>query len=332
VGSLNKSRGAAWNSTYCTGNIPEMAATLYLKSPTRPASSYSAGLHIPSSSSPSSEASQDGDDVALPFPTALPRSDFLTPDFHPANYLSALPHRHQTLEDLRSELRDRSAALSAELLELVNANYTSFLSLGDELHGGEEKVEDVRVAMLGFRRAVEEIKSRVASHGAEVHSLGDELRGVRKDIETGRRMTEIDDRLSSLEDRLAVQNVQSRPESGSNKDFWSIEDSEESEGEEFDEDQSDGLIGTGPARLTAFAQEYIRVDALIDSIGREAPFAIKTEPRMMKCRNTILLDLGTALKEARRVGTKGHGRVVRYLTVYGILGAQADAIEALGAA
>lgn len=85
---------------------------------------------------PSSSTSDDGD-APLPFPTALPRSDFLAADFQPAEYLSSLPQRHQTLEDLRAELRERSSAISAELLELVNNNYTAFLSLGDDLRGGD---------------------------------------------------------------------------------------------------------------------------------------------------------------------------------------------------
>ncbi|TVY76555.1 hypothetical protein Focb16_v006520 [Fusarium oxysporum f. sp. cubense] len=113
-----------------------------------------------------SDTSSVDEDAPLPFPEALPRADFLAQDFQPAAYLSALPHRHQTLEDLRSDLRDRSAAISSELLELVNSNYTAFLSLGSELRGGDDKVEDVKVSLLGFRRAVEEVKTKLLRRGA----------------------------------------------------------------------------------------------------------------------------------------------------------------------
>lgn len=102
------------------------------RSPRPPGSSTKTTFNLASSSSSDS----DNDDAPLPFPVALPRADFLAKDFRPAEYLSALPHRHQTLEDLRAELRERSAAISAELLELVNGNYTAFLSLGNELKGG----------------------------------------------------------------------------------------------------------------------------------------------------------------------------------------------------
>ena len=96
----------------------------------------------------SGDVSSDDEDN-LPYPEALPRSDFLAPTFDAPTYLSTLSDRHQTLEDLRSDLRERSQGLSKELLDLVNTNYEQFLSLGSDLKGGEEKVEDVRVGLLG---------------------------------------------------------------------------------------------------------------------------------------------------------------------------------------
>ncbi|KAG4441728.1 hypothetical protein IFR05_002807, partial [Cadophora sp. M221] len=90
----------------------------------------------------SGSVSSDDEEDNLPYPEALPRSDFLAPTFSAPAYLSTLSERHQTLEDLRSDLRERSQALSKELLDLVNTNYEQFLSLGSDLKGGEEKVED----------------------------------------------------------------------------------------------------------------------------------------------------------------------------------------------
>ncbi|OHF01887.1 hypothetical protein CORC01_02765 [Colletotrichum orchidophilum] len=301
-------------------------AYLGIQSPTR----QTAAFHLPSSSS-SSVGDDDDDDTPLPFPAALPRSDFLAPDFHPANYLSALPHRHQTLDDLKAELRDRSAAISAELLELVNGNYTAFLSLGNELRGGDERVENVRVAMLGFRRAVEEIKSKVRARGEEAQDLSGELREVRRGIEAGRKMLELDERVSALEERLALVSL---PEKGKTprddeeeEDDWDADDSEEESDEE--EDDVGGLVGSSPAKLAGFAQDFCIVEALADAIGRDSQFVVKAEARMARCRNTILLDLGTAMKEARRAGKKGQARTVKYLGLYGLLDAQAEAIRAL---
>ncbi|KAI0427116.1 oligomeric golgi complex component, COG2-domain-containing protein [Xylaria sp. FL1042] len=281
--------------------------------PNRPQSTRT--FTLPSSPSTASTISDDSDSP-LPFPTALPRSDFLAPNFSAASYLSSLPSRHQTLEDLRSDLRERSAAIGTELLELVNANYSSFLGLGDELQGGEDRVEDVRVALLGFRRAVEEVRSRVRERGVEVAGLTNELGSVRGEIEVGRKMLELDDRISALEGRLAI---------GSMGDA-----SDESDEEEDDEEEDDDAVrGSSAAKLAQLAGDYVAVDELADEIGRDAPLVRKMEERMIRCRNTLLLDLNTALKEARRVGVPGRTRLLKLMGIYATLDAQAEAVKAL---
>ncbi|KAI1206820.1 oligomeric golgi complex component, COG2-domain-containing protein [Annulohypoxylon truncatum] len=284
-------------------------STLAPLSSNRPVSSRSFAL-VSSSSSSDSE-----DDAPLPFPTALPRSDFLVPDFDPAEYLSSLANRHQTLEDLRSDLRERSAAISTELLELVNSNYTSFLSLGDELKGGEEKVEDVRVALLGFRRAVEEIKGRVRERGSEVAGLNQDLSSVRGEIETGRKMLELDERISTLEGRLAIGSIGP--------------DSDDSDEDDEDGDELDGAVGSSSAKLAQLANEYVTIDELADDIGRDTPFVRKMEERLIRCRNTVLLDLGAALKEAKQAGGKGQAKLLKLMGIYSLLDAQAEAVKTL---
>ncbi|OAR01036.1 hypothetical protein LLEC1_04507 [Akanthomyces lecanii] len=274
----------------------------------------------------SSDSSDADDDAPLPFPEALPRSDFITPEFDPAAYLSALPHRHQTLEDLRADLRDRSAAISNELLELVNANSTTFLSLGTDLRGGDDKVEDVRVALLGFRRAVEDVKARVATRRAETDELTTELRGVRGGIELGRTMVEATERLASLEERLALSGAPPKPADGEEQADDPDEDSEEED--EDDDEQIQGLLGSTPAVLMRLAQDYIAAEALLRSLPVVA-FTAKMDARLIKCRKTLLLDLNNAVKESRRAGAPAQGRVLKYLAIYRILGAQDEAVKGL---
>ncbi|KAK3185672.1 hypothetical protein K4F52_005537 [Lecanicillium sp. MT-2017a] len=278
----------------------------------------------PSSSSAFNFASSDSsdleDDTPLPFPAALPRSDFLAPDFNPAEYLSALPHRHQTLEDLRSDLRDRSAAISAELLELVNSNSNAFLSLGTDLRGGGDKVEDVKVALLGFRRAVEEVKAKVSAKSAESELLTDELRNVRSDIEVGRKMIEASERMASLEETLALDSL---PSKAGDLDLNTDDEADE------EEEESDGLIGSPPAKLLASARDYRQIETLLSSLDRDIPLVVKLEARLTKCRNTLLLDLHNALKESRKAGAKGQERTLKYLAIFRMLDAQGEAIKAL---
>lgn len=315
-----------------------MASGLGIMNPSsRPSTSGSRSkFQLPSSSSSSSAADQtdhpttrplnpnsdeDDDDfdpdAPLPFPTALSRRDFLAPDFNAATYLSSLfpsdstttttsaagagGHRHQTLEDLRAELRERSSAISAELLELVNSNYAAFLGLGDGLRGGGERAEDVRVALLGFRRQVEDVQARVRGRREDVQRSGAELRAVRGEVEVGRRMLELDERCGVLLGRLEGE------EGGEGGDDESEDDEEE--------------------RLVEMVREYNAIVRLADALGRDMPYVRKMEERITRCRNTLLVDLGASLKEARKTGQQE--RTVRLLGLYRVLRAYSEGVKTL---
>ncbi|EOD52989.1 putative conserved oligomeric golgi complex subunit 2 protein [Neofusicoccum parvum UCRNP2] len=174
----------------------------------------------------------DDDDASLPYPAPLPRSAFAIPaaQFSASRYLSTLSHRHQTLGDLRSDLRARSALISRELLDLVNANYADFLSLGQALRGGEERVEEVRVGLLGMRKAV---------------------------------------------------------------------------------------------------GEYLGVRQIAERVGVEHPFLVAQEPRLTKIRNTLLLDLGAALKQAKAAGAQGKNRVLKVMSIYAEMDEGMEAVKVL---
>ena len=333
---------------------PTSSFSNYSASRSRSRRAFYAASSSSSSASGKDDANDDGDndddgvldpnDSFLPFPSALPRRDFLAPDFDPAAYLSALhaggpATRHQTLEDLRSELRERGAAISAELLELVNANYAAFLGLGDGLRGGEDRVEDVRVALLGFRRAVEEVLARVAGRRRDVAALSGELGGVRNEIEAGRRMLELDQRLASLEDRLVVEGYgaernkalragDEEEDDDDVDDEWDADLSDD-DGEGEESDGGGGFVCSSPSKLAALARDYIVVQELADTIGRDTPFVKKTDERMIRCRNTTLLDLSTAVKEARGAGVKGQPRLLKLLAIYRALDAESEAVQVL---
>ncbi|POS75692.1 hypothetical protein DHEL01_v205909 [Diaporthe helianthi] len=317
-----------------------MASGLGITSPTsRPSTSGSRSkFQLPSSSSSSSadhdparppnlDGGDDDDDddfdpdAPLPFPTALSRSDFLAPDFNAATYLSSLfpsgssstggavgaaHHRHQTLEDLRAELRERSSAISAELLELVNANYAAFLGLGDGLRGGGERAEDVRVALLGFQRQVEDVQARVRGRREDVQRSGVELRAVRGEVEMGRRMLELDERCGVLLGRL---------EGGGG----GTEENGEGDDDESEDDEEE--------RLVEMVREYNAIVRLANSLGRDLPYVRKMEERITRCRNTLLVDLGASLKEARKAGQQE--RTVRLLGLYRVLGAYSEGVKTL---
>ncbi|RDW88327.1 hypothetical protein BP6252_00359 [Coleophoma cylindrospora] len=266
------------------------------------------------------------DEDNLPWPKALPREDFLSEEFDAPTYLSTLSERHQTLEDLRSDLRERSQALSKELLDLVNTNYEQFLSLGSDLKGGEEKVEDVRVGLLGFKRGVEDVRLKVRERKVEVEELLDEKKGVNKQIALGRKLLEVDARLEELEDRLMVASL-GRSVNGTDEETWSDSDDEE----EDDEDLPESNVGGANAKkLQQLVIDCRYVEHLSKSVGSDHPFIVAQQPRLQRVRNTILLDLNTALKQSLAAGETGKSRVVRILGSYRDLGAGQEAIKVLG--
>ncbi|THV51581.1 hypothetical protein BGAL_0106g00210 [Botrytis galanthina] len=272
------------------------------------------------------DVSSDDEDN-LPYPEALPRSDFLAPSFDAPTYLSTLSDRHQTLEDLRSDLRERSQGLSKELLDLVNTNYEQFLSLGSDLKGGEEKVEDVRVGLLGFKRGVEDVRGKVRERKLEVEGLLDEKKSVTKEIALGRKLLEVDSRLEELEDRLMVASLGRSP--NGLEDSWS-EDEDEDEDEDQDDLAIDGVVnGTSTKKLQRFVLDYRNVEHLSITIGLDHPFIAAQQPRLLRLKNTIVLDLNNALKQALSLKVEGRPRLVKIMGVYRDLGAGDEAVKIL---
>lgn len=138
----------------------------------RPSTAMSFHLAAPSDSDASSGSDLDD----LPFPAPLAADAFQTPaggdgseeTFSPTAFLASLRNRHQTLEDLRTELRTRARDLERELVDLVNRDYADFAGLGPSVRGGEAKVADLQVGMLAFRRDVEGVAAAVERVQSEV--------------------------------------------------------------------------------------------------------------------------------------------------------------------
>lgn len=277
----------------------------------------------------SGSISSADDEDNLPYPEALPRSDFLASDFDAPTYLSTLSERHQTLEDLRLDLRERSQALSKELLDLVNVNYEQFLSLGSDLRGGEEKVEDVRVGLLGFKRGVEEVRSKVMERGQEVEILLEEKARVSKQINVGRKLLEANAKLEGLEERLMVYSL-GRNENVTGENVWSTsEDEDEDEDGEDDEVAAERGTGTSTKKLQSLVDDYQQVEHIQATIGSHHPYIICQEPRMARVRNTLLLDLSTALKQTYPTSKASNSRLLSILDIFCQMNESSEAIKLL---
>lgn len=282
-------------------------------------------FYLSGSRSNSSSDDDDDDDNSLPYPVPLQRGDFLAPNFSPSVYLSSLRNRHQALEDLRSELRARSQLLSKELLDLVNSNYQDFLSLGSSLKSGDEKVEEVRVGLLGFRKEVEVVRSKVLEREEEVRHLVEERVRIRKQIATGRALVDYEARISLLEGLLMVDDAGK----DSNADeFDDISDSEEDSDDEDDESDK-RPYSTSVAKLRKHVLQYRLIQKIATEVGDSHPFVVAQEPRLAKLRNTLLLDLNTSLQQSKQAGVAGTNRVMKIMDLYGGLDEAAEAIKVL---
>lgn len=249
--------------------------------------------------SPSSRRSSlDSLEDNLPYPTPLPRSDFLSPFFEPSAYLSNLRHRHQTLEDLRDELRSRKQAINQELLELVNANYNEFLALSSNFEGGEARLDAVRIGLLAFRSEIEALKGRVMEKQKELECLTQKRRRARNQIELCRCLLGIETRTAELTERLGLRN----------RRVQGFRDGELDSDARLTDDAVDGVdaadwyhdsSGSWLLRLERDIQDYLMVEQLSAEVGRQLPLVLPQRRKTRGIKETLHHQLSVALKQAK---------------------------------
>ena len=226
----------------------------------------------------------------------------MTPDFDPTAFLSSLENRHQTLEDLRTELQTRSQELNKELLDLVHDNYQDFLSLGGSLRGGEDKIEEVRLALLGFRRDVGGIRSKLETRRMEVTALIGQRRDVRKETQLGRTVLTIHDGLQRLEDNLMLSRDMGDDVNG-------VLDSEPSEfSDEDDEDEvesGDSVI----RKLQRCIETHVAIRQSLRGIRKDHPLKAGMSVRLGRIQEALVLDLTNIMKQMRDGTVDARGRL-----------------------
>lgn len=242
----------------------------------------------------------------------------MTPDFDPTIFLSTLHNRFQTLEDLRTELRTRSQDLNKELLDLVNENYQDFLSLGSSLKGGDEKIEEVRLGLLAFKREVQGLRGKVEDKKVDVGRLIEEKKSIRNQVQRGRGLLEVDRRLEELEERLML----TSKEAQKSDDVMELSESDD----ESEEEMSGGICISGIRR---HAEQYLYIQKLIEKLGPDHPFLIQQEERLLRLKQTILLDLGSALKQAAAINDEDKANAVKILAIYRTMDQSKDAVAVL---
>jgi conserved oligomeric Golgi complex subunit 2 len=198
------------------------------------------------------------------------------------------------------------------------------LGLGLSLRGGEEKVESVRVGLLGFRKDVGGVTKAVEKREKEVEALLEERREARKGLQVGRQLLEFNERLEELEEKLMVESGGYKAGQGEQDE----DDFSESE-DESEADDEDNASFVSLTKLKRHVDHYLYLRQLAERTGIEHPFLIAQEPRMMKVRNTLLLDLSTALKQAKAAGLKGQNRLLGIIGVYREMDEAPEAVKLL---
>jgi hypothetical protein len=61
----------------------------------------------------------------------------------------------------------------------------------------------------------------------------------------------------------------------------------------------------------------------------EHPFVAAQAARIAKVRSTLLMDLSTALQQAKGAGTSGAGRVTKVMKIYADMEESAEAVKVL---
>lgn len=215
---------------------------------------------------------------------------------------------------------------------MVNENYQDFLSLGGALQGGEEKVEEISVGLLGFQRDVASIHAKVEARKAEMESLLQEKKAYRIKANIGRALLDIAERIEELEQRLMIVGTKTSNGLPSTDDVDSDQEgfiSDNTESEEDSEEETDESAIISVKRLEGHVQKYLYIVSESDRIGSDHPFVVGQQPRLEKIRSTLLLDLDTALKQSRKGGTKDETRTVKVLRLYDSLKAESSAVSAL---
>jgi hypothetical protein len=193
----------------------------------------------------------------------------------------------------------------------VNDEYAAFLSLGAALQGGEEKCQEIKVGVLGFEKGVVGVRDSVIERRKEVEKLLAEKEELDGEVAKGRAILAVVERVEDLE--AMVEDTE-----------WDSEDEDDE-----DENEESGAVAGDVQRLNRLVKVYVGTSRQIDRLKSDMHAIVldMVHARLKKIRETLLIDLNTALKDAKSAGSNGHGRLLKVLALYGDLDAKDEAIK-----
>lgn len=184
-------------------------------------------------------------------------------------------------------------------------------------------MEEVRVGLLGFRKEVESVRARVVEREEEVKQAVDERIAIRKQIAVGRALVDYEARLALLEGQLMVESAGKQAPNGAEDSSESEEDTDE------DEDDEEEQYSVSISKLRRNVEQYRMIQEIAKNVGEENPFITAQAHRMMKVRNTLILDLNTALRQAKASSGTSTDRVMKTMKIYADMDEAAEAVKLL---
>lgn len=180
-------------------------------------------------------------------------------------------------------------------------------------------MEELRLGVLGFRREVEGLRDLVRERRVEVERLVEERKRCREQVVVGRGLLEVDRRIGELEERLML--VQDGTKDAQGKE--EVDDDVESEDSE--EELEDGV---DVRRLRRHTEQYAYLMKMVQKLGPARPFLIGQEERIRRLKETLLLDLGSTLKQLTTPNT-APGSILKILDLYRLIGESNAALRVL---
>ena len=133
---------------------------------------------------------------------------------------------------------------------------------------------------------------------------------------------EVETRIGELEERLMLASNGERKGEGDGEE----DNLSESEGESEEDEENTGIP---VPRLRRHMEQYMCIRQLFEKIGDDHPFLVKQEERVLRLKQTLLLDLNSALKQAVAGGEDMQGYLLKLLGIYKQMGQAHEAMNVL---
>ncbi|OZJ06816.1 hypothetical protein BZG36_00121 [Bifiguratus adelaidae] len=145
----------------------------------------------------------DSDDVSSQFPQiGIDISAFDNPNFVADKYLAS--QRHLGLDTLKSELNAHVTKLKAELVALINKDYTDFVHLSTSLKGVDRDFEVLRVPLQEAHDNVASVKEEIEQNIDFLQAKLEQRNDIKDTKASLHLMIQISDSISKVEELLMI--------------------------------------------------------------------------------------------------------------------------------